>query len=163
MVKTPRASRGKPSLEMNMGRRDQKHPVGPSKNRANVQRKVQQSGSLMDKLQYSVNYVPTADMGPQIPEMFKQPLRMKCTPPQALGNDGTKGAWSSMHNGDADGCTRTAAGTEHSQNGAGMHITTMETHTDVLETEVKAAIKQSAVQELQISDVQWKLEDAENR
>ncbi|KAJ1118403.1 hypothetical protein NDU88_006594 [Pleurodeles waltl] len=42
-------------------------------------------------------------------------------------------------------------------------ITTMETRTDVLETEVKAAAKQSAVQESQISDIQWKLEDAENR
>ncbi|KAJ1082348.1 hypothetical protein NDU88_002516 [Pleurodeles waltl] len=41
-------------------------------------------------------------------------------------------------------------------------ITTMETLTDVLETEVKAAVKQSAVQELQISDIQRKLEDAEN-
>ncbi|KAJ1099616.1 hypothetical protein NDU88_004715 [Pleurodeles waltl] len=41
-------------------------------------------------------------------------------------------------------------------------ITTMETRTNVLETEVKAAVKQSAVQELQISDIQWKLEDAEN-
>ncbi|KAJ1152554.1 hypothetical protein NDU88_005329 [Pleurodeles waltl] len=39
----------------------------------------------------------------------------------------------------------------------------METRTDVLQTEVKAAIKQSAVQELQISDFQWKLEDSENR
>ncbi|KAJ1114986.1 hypothetical protein NDU88_003215 [Pleurodeles waltl] len=42
-------------------------------------------------------------------------------------------------------------------------ITTMETHNDALETEVKAVSKQSAVQELQISDIQCKLEDAENR
>ncbi|KAJ1100880.1 hypothetical protein NDU88_005955 [Pleurodeles waltl] len=122
MVKTPRASQGKPSLEINMERRDQKHPVGPSKYRANVQRKVHQSGSLMDKLQDSVNYVPTADMGPQIPEMFKQPLRMKRTPPQELGNDGTQGVWSSIHNGDADGRTRTAAGAVNSQEGRGMTL-----------------------------------------
>ncbi|KAJ1092348.1 hypothetical protein NDU88_005459 [Pleurodeles waltl] len=39
----------------------------------------------------------------------------------------------------------------------------METRTNVLETEVKAAVKQLAVQELHISDIQWKTEDAENR
>ncbi|KAJ1124402.1 hypothetical protein NDU88_002863 [Pleurodeles waltl] len=80
-LKTPRAVRGKPNLEKKMRRRDQKHPLGPSKTRANVQRKAQQSGPLMEKLQDSVSHVPTVDTGPQIPEMFKQPLRVKHTPP----------------------------------------------------------------------------------
>ncbi|KAJ1190122.1 hypothetical protein NDU88_006861 [Pleurodeles waltl] len=39
----------------------------------------------------------------------------------------------------------------------------METRTDALETEVKATAKQTAAQEQQILDMQWKLEDAENR
>ncbi|KAJ1191038.1 hypothetical protein NDU88_000355 [Pleurodeles waltl] len=42
-------------------------------------------------------------------------------------------------------------------------ITTMVTHTDALETEVKATAKQMVSQEQQILDMQWKLEDAENR
>ncbi|KAJ1160840.1 hypothetical protein NDU88_001333 [Pleurodeles waltl] len=42
-------------------------------------------------------------------------------------------------------------------------ITTMETRTDALETEVKATAKQTVAQEQQILDMQWKLEDAENR
>ncbi|KAJ1205275.1 hypothetical protein NDU88_000710 [Pleurodeles waltl] len=39
----------------------------------------------------------------------------------------------------------------------------METRTDILEAEVKTVAKQAAVQELQLSDIQWKLEEAENR
>ncbi|KAJ1139533.1 hypothetical protein NDU88_005904 [Pleurodeles waltl] len=39
----------------------------------------------------------------------------------------------------------------------------METRTDILETEVKTVAKQAAVQELQLSDIRWKLEEAENR
>ncbi|KAJ1081810.1 hypothetical protein NDU88_001985 [Pleurodeles waltl] len=42
-------------------------------------------------------------------------------------------------------------------------ITTMETRTDRLETEVQTVVKQAAMQELQFSDIQWKLEEAENR
>ncbi|KAJ1092346.1 hypothetical protein NDU88_005457 [Pleurodeles waltl] len=94
----------------------------PAANLGVVQRKVQQSGSLMKKLQDSVNYESTADTGPEIPEMFKQPLRMKCTPPQELGNDGMQGAWSSTYNSDADGSTRTAAAAVHSQDKTGMTL-----------------------------------------
>ncbi|KAJ1116854.1 hypothetical protein NDU88_005059 [Pleurodeles waltl] len=39
----------------------------------------------------------------------------------------------------------------------------METRTNALETEVKATAKQTVAQEQQILDMQWKLEDAENR
>ncbi|KAJ1197067.1 hypothetical protein NDU88_000929 [Pleurodeles waltl] len=45
----------------------------------------------------------------------------------------------------------------------GVHITTMETRTEELEIEVKAATAQTTTQGQQISDIQWKLEDAENR
>ncbi|KAJ1138673.1 hypothetical protein NDU88_005054 [Pleurodeles waltl] len=39
----------------------------------------------------------------------------------------------------------------------------METRTEALETEVKATVAQTAMQGQQIFDMQWKLEDAENR
>ncbi|KAJ1215290.1 hypothetical protein NDU88_002899 [Pleurodeles waltl] len=42
-------------------------------------------------------------------------------------------------------------------------IMTMETRTDRLEMEVQTVVKQAAVQELQFSDIQWKLEEAEKR
>ncbi|KAJ1084182.1 hypothetical protein NDU88_004334 [Pleurodeles waltl] len=38
----------------------------------------------------------------------------------------------------------------------------METRTDIMETEVKTVVKQAAMQELQLSDIHWKLEDADN-
>ncbi|KAJ1217470.1 hypothetical protein NDU88_005064 [Pleurodeles waltl] len=45
----------------------------------------------------------------------------------------------------------------------GVRIATMETRTEELETEVRAATAQTTTQGQQISDIQWKLEDAENR
>ncbi|KAJ1140407.1 hypothetical protein NDU88_006760 [Pleurodeles waltl] len=45
----------------------------------------------------------------------------------------------------------------------GARIATMETRTEELEIEVKAATAQTMTQGQQISDIQWKLEDAENR
>ncbi|KAJ1110443.1 hypothetical protein NDU88_007794 [Pleurodeles waltl] len=45
----------------------------------------------------------------------------------------------------------------------GTRNASMETRTEELETEVRAATAQTATQEQQISDIQWKLEDAENR
>ncbi|KAJ1104900.1 hypothetical protein NDU88_002308 [Pleurodeles waltl] len=45
----------------------------------------------------------------------------------------------------------------------GVRIATMETRTEELEVEVKAATAQTTTQGQQISDIQWKLEDAENR
>ncbi|KAJ1175757.1 hypothetical protein NDU88_001043 [Pleurodeles waltl] len=42
-------------------------------------------------------------------------------------------------------------------------IASMETHTEILETEVKATAVQTASQGQQILDIQWKLEDAEDR
>ncbi|KAJ1161618.1 hypothetical protein NDU88_002102 [Pleurodeles waltl] len=45
----------------------------------------------------------------------------------------------------------------------GVRIATMETRTEELETEVRAATVQTMTQGQQISDIQWKLEDAENR
>ncbi|KAJ1191306.1 hypothetical protein NDU88_000622 [Pleurodeles waltl] len=45
----------------------------------------------------------------------------------------------------------------------GLRIATMETRTEELEIEVKAATAQTTTQGQQISDIQWKLEDAENR
>ncbi|KAJ1136870.1 hypothetical protein NDU88_003284 [Pleurodeles waltl] len=44
-----------------------------------------------------------------------------------------------------------------------IRIASMETRTEALETEVKATTAQTAAQGPQISDIQWKLEDAENR
>ncbi|KAJ1089000.1 hypothetical protein NDU88_002154 [Pleurodeles waltl] len=44
----------------------------------------------------------------------------------------------------------------------GTRIAFMETRTEELETEVRAATAQTATQGQQISDIQWKLEDAEN-
>ncbi|KAJ1114632.1 hypothetical protein NDU88_002867 [Pleurodeles waltl] len=44
----------------------------------------------------------------------------------------------------------------------GVRIATMETRTEELEIEVKAATAQTTTQGQQISDIQWKLEDAEN-
>ncbi|KAJ1084252.1 hypothetical protein NDU88_004404 [Pleurodeles waltl] len=43
-----------------------------------------------------------------------------------------------------------------------IRIASMETRTEALETEVKATAAQTATQGQQISDIQWKLEDAEN-
>ncbi|KAJ1203372.1 hypothetical protein NDU88_007159 [Pleurodeles waltl] len=45
----------------------------------------------------------------------------------------------------------------------GTRIASMETRTEELETEVRAATAQTTTQGQQISDIQWKLEDAENR
>ncbi|KAJ1138676.1 hypothetical protein NDU88_005057 [Pleurodeles waltl] len=45
----------------------------------------------------------------------------------------------------------------------GARIATMETRSEELEIEVKAATAQTTTQGQQISDIQWKLEDAENR
>ncbi|KAJ1199599.1 hypothetical protein NDU88_003433 [Pleurodeles waltl] len=45
----------------------------------------------------------------------------------------------------------------------GTHIASMETRTEELETEVRAATAQTTTQGQQISDIQWKLEDAKNR
>ncbi|KAJ1177797.1 hypothetical protein NDU88_003049 [Pleurodeles waltl] len=45
----------------------------------------------------------------------------------------------------------------------GVRIANMETRTEELEVEVKAATAQTTTQGQQISDIQWKLEDAENR
>ncbi|KAJ1100639.1 hypothetical protein NDU88_005720 [Pleurodeles waltl] len=45
----------------------------------------------------------------------------------------------------------------------GTRIASMETRTEELETEVRMATAQTATQGQQISDIQWKLEDAENR
>ncbi|KAJ1207799.1 hypothetical protein NDU88_003189 [Pleurodeles waltl] len=45
----------------------------------------------------------------------------------------------------------------------GVRIATMETRTEELEIEVKAATAQTTTEGQQISDIQWKLEDAENR
>ncbi|KAJ1198746.1 hypothetical protein NDU88_002585 [Pleurodeles waltl] len=45
----------------------------------------------------------------------------------------------------------------------GTRIASMETRTEELETEVRAATAQMTTQGQQISDIQWKLEDAENR
>ncbi|KAJ1190573.1 hypothetical protein NDU88_007311 [Pleurodeles waltl] len=45
----------------------------------------------------------------------------------------------------------------------GISIASMEARTEELETEVRAATAQTATQGQQISDIQWKLEDAENR
>ncbi|KAJ1138429.1 hypothetical protein NDU88_004815 [Pleurodeles waltl] len=45
----------------------------------------------------------------------------------------------------------------------GVRIATMEIRTEELEIEVKAATAQTTTQGQQISDIQWKLEDAENR
>ncbi|KAJ1153159.1 hypothetical protein NDU88_005921 [Pleurodeles waltl] len=44
----------------------------------------------------------------------------------------------------------------------GTRIASMETRTEELENEVRAATAQTAMQGQQISDIQWKLEDAEN-
>ncbi|KAJ1151413.1 hypothetical protein NDU88_004194 [Pleurodeles waltl] len=45
----------------------------------------------------------------------------------------------------------------------GTRIASMETHTEGLEIEVKATAAQTGAQGQQILDIQWKLEDAENR
>ncbi|KAJ1098003.1 hypothetical protein NDU88_003119 [Pleurodeles waltl] len=45
----------------------------------------------------------------------------------------------------------------------GVRTATMETRTEELETEVRAVTAQMTTQGQQISDIQWKLEDAENR
>ncbi|KAJ1153263.1 hypothetical protein NDU88_006024 [Pleurodeles waltl] len=45
----------------------------------------------------------------------------------------------------------------------GTRIASMETRTEELETEVRATTAQTVTQGQQISDIQWKLEDAENR
>ncbi|KAJ1204262.1 hypothetical protein NDU88_008043 [Pleurodeles waltl] len=45
----------------------------------------------------------------------------------------------------------------------GTHIASMETRSEELETEVRAATAQTATQGQQISDIQWKLEEAKNR
>ncbi|KAJ1204817.1 hypothetical protein NDU88_000255 [Pleurodeles waltl] len=45
----------------------------------------------------------------------------------------------------------------------GARIASMETRTEELETEVRAATAQTTTQGQQILDIQWKLEDAENR
>ncbi|KAJ1118278.1 hypothetical protein NDU88_006473 [Pleurodeles waltl] len=45
----------------------------------------------------------------------------------------------------------------------GIRIATMETRTEEFENEVRAATAQTTTQGQQISDIQWKLEDAENR
>ncbi|KAJ1195817.1 hypothetical protein NDU88_005085 [Pleurodeles waltl] len=45
----------------------------------------------------------------------------------------------------------------------GTRIASMETRFEELETEVRVATAQTASQGQQISDIQWKLEDAENR
>ncbi|KAJ1117995.1 hypothetical protein NDU88_006190 [Pleurodeles waltl] len=45
----------------------------------------------------------------------------------------------------------------------GMRIASMETCTEELETEVRVTAAQTVTQGQQISDIQWKLEDAENR
>ncbi|KAJ1106243.1 hypothetical protein NDU88_003646 [Pleurodeles waltl] len=89
-LKTSRAVRGKPNLEINEGRRDQKYPAGPSKDRASVQRKAQQSGPMLEELQDNAKLVPIVDTGPQIPKMFKQPMRMKYMPPKNLVMMGRK-------------------------------------------------------------------------
>ncbi|KAJ1203365.1 hypothetical protein NDU88_007152 [Pleurodeles waltl] len=44
----------------------------------------------------------------------------------------------------------------------GTRIASMETRTEELETEVRAATAQTTTEGQQISDIQWKLEDAEN-
>ncbi|KAJ1219003.1 hypothetical protein NDU88_006574 [Pleurodeles waltl] len=45
----------------------------------------------------------------------------------------------------------------------GVRIAAMETRTEELETEVRTATAQTTTQRQQILDIQWKLEDAENR
>ncbi|KAJ1110101.1 hypothetical protein NDU88_007456 [Pleurodeles waltl] len=82
MLKTPRVAQGKPNPEINVGRRDQKHSVSPSKDRASVQLKAQQSAPMTEKLQDNAKHVPTVETGPQIPKMLKQPLRIKQMPPK---------------------------------------------------------------------------------
>ncbi|KAJ1092220.1 hypothetical protein NDU88_005332 [Pleurodeles waltl] len=82
MLKTTRVVQRKPNPEINVGRRDKKHSVGPPKDRASAQRKAQQSSPVMEKLQDNAKHVPTVATGPQIPAMFKKPLRTNQMPPK---------------------------------------------------------------------------------
>ncbi|KAJ1092177.1 hypothetical protein NDU88_005289 [Pleurodeles waltl] len=66
--------------------------------------------------------VAAEDVGPQIPEMFKQPLRTKCVTPQIPGNEVVQNARTSTHNGNIHDSKISTAGAAHNQEGTGMTL-----------------------------------------
>ncbi|KAJ1208586.1 hypothetical protein NDU88_003969 [Pleurodeles waltl] len=75
---------GKAGVEINTEKRDQRHISGPSKNRTIIRRKAQQRSLLMEKLPLQASGSIAGDVVPQIPKMFKQPLRVQTAPPPSF-------------------------------------------------------------------------------
>ncbi|KAJ1143551.1 hypothetical protein NDU88_009859 [Pleurodeles waltl] len=77
----PNVKGGEAGVEINAEKKDQRHISGPLKNRTFTQRKAQQSSLLMEKLPLQASGPTAGDVAPQIPEMFKQTLRVQTEAP----------------------------------------------------------------------------------
>ncbi|KAJ1107265.1 hypothetical protein NDU88_004658 [Pleurodeles waltl] len=125
VVKTLKKNRvskgGKAGVEINIDNMTQRHILGPSKKRTIIQSKAQQSSLLMEKLQASGS--TAGDVGLQIPEMFKQPLRVQTAAPlQVFDKEGTTGSKAFIHDGNGIVGTTGMDEAVHIQDGAGMTL-----------------------------------------
>ncbi|KAJ1084771.1 hypothetical protein NDU88_004917 [Pleurodeles waltl] len=136
LSRTPRSLRARQNQDPGGTRKDKKLPVPGLKEHGNPQVKggLHKTTDMEKDTRYSV------------PTMFTSVMRLKQMSTE-------KAVCDSQSN---------VPGVNDEQD-IGARIATMETRTEELGIEVKAATAQTTTQGQQISDIQWKLEDAENR
>ncbi|KAJ1098285.1 hypothetical protein NDU88_003401 [Pleurodeles waltl] len=76
----------------------------------------------MEKLPLQASGSTTGDVGPQIPEMFKQPLRVQTAPPQVTDKEGTPGSQAFTQDGNGIIGMTSMAEAVRIQDGAGMTL-----------------------------------------
>ncbi|KAJ1219276.1 hypothetical protein NDU88_006845 [Pleurodeles waltl] len=135
-IKTPRTLRGKPSLGVTAVRREKKQLAVPLKDRTGAQGKGAQKG-----------WAPSLELIYRT-MVHNHEQAQKESRKAKIANRHLQSSIKRVVKSCQDISTR---------------ITSMETRTDVLETEVKATVTQTALQGQQILDMQWKPENAENR
>ncbi|KAJ1162308.1 hypothetical protein NDU88_002776 [Pleurodeles waltl] len=131
--RTPRSLRARQNQDPGGTRKDKKLPVPGLKEHSNphVKGGLHKTTDMEKDARYSV------------PTMFTSMMRLKQRSTE-------KAACDSQSN---------VPGVDDEQD-IGVRIATMETRSEELEVEVKAATAQTTTQGQQISDIQWKLEDA---
>ncbi|KAJ1123744.1 hypothetical protein NDU88_002211 [Pleurodeles waltl] len=129
--KAPRVSWGKPGLVTSMERREQKHLPCSQTTRVSEQQTRGQSGLPMEKQPLQASGLSQGDgskdvsaeyVGPQIPEMFKQPLRTKCVTRQVSGNELAQNARTLAHDGNVQDSIMSTARVAQNQEGTGMTL-----------------------------------------
>ncbi|KAJ1143516.1 hypothetical protein NDU88_009824 [Pleurodeles waltl] len=127
-IKAPRYSRGNPDTATGVDVRDRKQPPFSEMNRISEYRMRGQNGLLVEKKPLQVlgplqdvgrKDESVEDVGPQIPEMFKQLTRTRGWTPQLPGNEGVQDAQNLAQDWITQDRITSAAGTTQNQEGTG--------------------------------------------